>query len=136
MSFELQRKSALSSFSKQPYGSVERKTTTRTDNLDFMGTDGAVVDSGSFTAKMMRVNIKVNERGLFDKLLVNKSLIEGESCILLSPNDSITNTAITKYKINDKVTFGVSSFVVRSIKEINPANEATPILSYLLCEVI
>lgn len=117
----------------QPVGTVTRKSS------EYINPDktflGKTEDVYTFTAPMFRDNITVNERGLFDKLLFNKGMIESASCIMLVPNDGIASVdGITKFKINDTFVFGESEFLVKSLKEINPANESTPILTYLLCE--
>ncbi len=97
---------------------------------------GNTTSNITFTCQFFRTNIMTNERGLLDELLANKELIETESCIYISLNDSIVSVdGIKKFRIDDKVTVGVSKYIVRSLNEVNPADEDTPILTNLLCEV-
>lgn len=97
---------------------------------------GNVSNKITFTCQFFRTNIMTNERGLLDELLVNKELIESESCIYIALNDSIVTTDdVKKFRIDDKIEVGVSKYIVRSLNELNPADEAVPILTNLLCEV-
>ena len=72
-------------------GTIIRNTGAAVDSdKTFLGNTTSNI---SFTCQLFRTNIKTNERGLLDRLLVNKELIESESCIYIALNDSIV-TAI------------------------------------------
>jgi hypothetical protein len=97
---------------------------------------GNTTSNISFTCQLFRSNITTNERGLLDELLAAKELIETESCIYIALNDSIISVdGIKKFRINDKIEVGVSKYIVRSLNELNPADEPTPIQTNLLCEL-
>jgi len=97
---------------------------------------GKMTSNITFTCQLFRTNITTNERGLLDELLVNKELIESESCVFIALNDSIvTDDDVKKFSINDKIEVGVSKYIVRSLNELNPADEAIPIQTNLLCEI-
>lgn len=97
---------------------------------------GRTTSNISFTCQFFRTNIMTNERGLLDELLAGKELIETESCIYIALNDSIVSVdGIKKFRIDDKIEVGVSKYIVRSLNELNPADEATPIETNLLCEI-
>ena len=89
----------------------------------------------TFEFKCIQLPIKVNERGQFDELFANKEVIIAKSMILLAPNDTITQSGVNTFEIDDIITCINDKVIVKSIKTINPNNEAKPILSYLLCEV-
>jgi hypothetical protein len=115
-------------------GTIIRNTGVAVDtDRTFLGN---TTDDISFTCQFFRTNIMTNERGLLDELLAAKELIETESCIYIALNDSIVSVdGIKKFRIDDKIEVGVSKYIVRSLNELNPADEATPILSNLLCEI-
>lgn len=97
---------------------------------------GNTTSNKTFTCQFFRTNIMTNERGLLDELLAAKELIETESCIYIALNDSIVSVdGIKKFRIDDKIEVGVSKYIVRSLNELNPADEATPIQTNLLCEI-